>query len=197
MRAWLCCLLIVMTPAISRAEILPRPPSVPLLPSSEPEPPVVASVVAGTLAAMLPLAVGGGLMAMSDKSQDRQRRTGLDLIVSGFAIAPIVSHLAAREWKRAAIFGACSLVLAGIAIGTVEWKDGEVNLSSIEAKNIYGAAVTATVVVSAAGLIDSMLAGNRWRERQKQKQRAPKPVATLIAPTFGPQQGGVVVGGTW
>lgn len=157
---------------------------------------MVASVVAGTFAAMIPLAVGGGLMAMSDKSQDRQRRTGLDLIVSGFAIGPIVSHLVAREWKRAAIFGACSLVLAGVAIGTVEWKDGEVNLSSIEAKNIYGAAVTATVIVSAAGLIDSMLAGNRWRERQKQRQRAPKPVA-LIAPTFGPRQGGVVVGGTW
>lgn len=164
-------------------------------PTNDPEPSVVWSVVGGTVAAMVPLAIGGGMMALSDKTQDRQRRTGLDLIVCGFAIGPIVSHLIGREWKRAAIFGSVSLLFAGIAIGAVEWRDGSVNLASVEAKNVFGAAVTATVVVAATGIIDSMVAGDRWRDRQK-KRAAARPTA-FVAPIFGPRQGGLAVVGAF
>lgn len=159
---------------------------------ADPEPSPVAAMLAGTATALVPLAIGGGLMAMSDATKDRQRRTGLDLIVTGFALAPIVSELTAREWKRAAIFGAVSLVFGGIAIGTVEWRDGSINLASVEAKNVYGVSVTATVIVAAAGVIDSMLARERWGDRQKKKRQH-----AFVAPTLGRAELGLAVGGQW
>ena len=192
MRAIALLLALTSGPAIVRADVLVAASEE----KTEPEPPVVWSVVSGAVAAMIPLAVGGGLMAQSNSTQDRQRRTGLDLIVSGFALAPIVSHLVGREWKRAAIFGTVSLVLAGIAIGTVEWKDGDISLSSIEAKNVFGAAVTATIIVAAAGVIDSLMAGDRWRDRQKRRGK-PLQRSAFFSPTIGSQQGGLVVGGIW
>src|SRR5688572_6024449 len=67
------------------------------------EVPLGWSVGTGCGLALVSMAVGGGISAGSDRA--RARRTGVEILAGGLALSPAVSHLMAREWKRAAFFG--------------------------------------------------------------------------------------------
>src|SRR5262252_333971 len=96
---------------------LELPPPAPVRPSTGPK---LASILAGVASAILPLAIGGGIAAGAELDDTARRRAGLDVLAAGFAIAPVVSHLVAREWWRALIFGIAPVACAAGAIGILE-----------------------------------------------------------------------------
>src|SRR4051794_15864607 len=96
----------------ARAEPPPFAVAPPALPAPSPRseaPPVGWSVGLGFGLALVPMAIGGGLAATSDDLGTKH--LGIELIAGGFALAPILSHLIAREWKRAAYFGIAPMAL--------------------------------------------------------------------------------------
>src|SRR5438105_1225769 len=76
-------------------------------------PPVMVAFAAGIATALIPLALGATYTA--NASTDGPRDVGYAVAGAGFAMAPIVAHVALGEWKRAAAFGAAP-VAAEIAI---------------------------------------------------------------------------------
>src|SRR5262245_60182226 len=82
--------------------------------------PKLASILAGVARAIVPMAVGGGIPASAELDDTARRRAGLDVLAAGFAVAPVVSHLVAREWWRAAIFGVTPVACAVGAIALLE-----------------------------------------------------------------------------
>ena len=166
-------------------------PPLPIAPASpvhesEPEPPVLWSMVAGLATAIVPLAVGGGITALADVHDDRRKRTGIDVITIGVGLAPLVSHLVAREWKRAALFSAVPLAAAAVAIGLLEGSDDLLDNGAIGPRVTFGAVLAVDIMASGIGLIDSFMARDRWKRH-----------ALMIIPTAGPQRAGLSLGGSW
>jgi hypothetical protein len=111
------------------------------------------------------MAVGGGVAAGLDT--ERSRKTGMEILAGGLALAPLASHLVAGEWKRAAFFGGISLGLAAFTTVAVERTSAVVEGPSYVSRIPFGIAVASQVVFSTIGLIDSMMAGERARGRQR------------------------------
>jgi hypothetical protein len=130
---------------------------------AEAEPPVAWSVGAGCALAFGALAVGGGLAASSDA--DRTRRTGIEILAGGLVLAPVVSHALAGEWKRAALFGGVSAAMAGVAIAVMEGSEDMLNFGTAANRLPFGAALAVELLVSTAGVVDSLAAGERARTR--------------------------------
>jgi len=143
-------------------------------------PPVLGPVLGGVATALVPLAVGGAIAATSTDDGYAGRRAGLHTIAVGLALAPIVSHLSAREWKRAAVFGAITVGLAALAIGLCEGMTAYADFGPFEGRVLFPTALALELVVSGVGLVDSMMAAERWRDRHP----APAP------PGFGLALGG-------
>src|SRR5438045_2839547 len=79
----------------------------------------------GTALALASVAAGAALLAYrcgDSLSCDRApwRRAGIHAMATGLALAPIFSHLIAREWKRAAWFGIAPAALGILAMGLLE-----------------------------------------------------------------------------
>jgi hypothetical protein len=85
-----------------------------------PEPPPVGLAV-GTATALVPLVVGGALMA-NDRSPHLQQ-AGMIVTLSGFALAPWVAHGIEGSWKRALIYGGATTLLSGATIIAMEASD--------------------------------------------------------------------------
>lgn len=128
-------------------------------------PPLGWSVGAGCVVALGAMAGGGGLAASS--SQDRTRKTGFEILAGGLVLAPVVSHGIAREWKRATVFGAITLALAGTATALLEGSDEILNYGRPLTRVPFGAALAVELMVSGVGLSDSLMAGERARERRR------------------------------
>ena len=75
-------------------------------------------LAAGTATAIVPLIVGGALMAQDHSPQLQE--TGLIVMASGFALAPFVAHGLEGSWRRAAIYGGISLALSAAAVAEME-----------------------------------------------------------------------------
>jgi hypothetical protein len=129
------------------------------------------------------MAVGGGLAATTDDL--RLKHTGVELMAAGFALAPIVSHLIAREWKRAAYFGVAPLALAGVAVGILEGSQAILDDGTAAARITFGAALALELAAAAGGLLDSMMAGERYAKRR----------GLAIVPSAGPHSVGLTLGG--
>ncbi|HEY6475654.1 MAG TPA: hypothetical protein VI456_03680 [Polyangia bacterium] len=90
-------------------------------PEPPPEDPPAIGVAAGTATAIVPLIVGGALMA-NDHSPSLQQ-AGMIVTLSGFALAPWVAHGLEGSWSHAAIYGGASLALAGATFVAMEASD--------------------------------------------------------------------------
>jgi hypothetical protein len=142
--------------------------------SDERPPPVAGPVVGGVVTALVPLAVGGAVAAVAG-DDPTGRRAGLHTVAVGLALAPIVSHLAAREWKRAAVFGAITVGLAALSIGLCEGLNAYADFGPFEGRVLFPAALAVELVASGVGLFDSLNAAERWRDRH-----AAPPAASLV-----------------
>jgi hypothetical protein len=85
-------------------------------PAADDAPPV--GLIAGSATAIVPLVVGGVLMA-HDQSP-RLERTGVIIMASGFVLAPVVAHGLEGSWRRAAIYGGVTAALAAGAVVVME-----------------------------------------------------------------------------
>jgi len=83
-----------------------------------PTDPVPVGLIAGSATAVVPLIVGGALMA-EDQSPKRES-VGFIVMASGFALAPWVAHGVQGSWRRAAIYGGISLALSAGAVAEME-----------------------------------------------------------------------------
>jgi hypothetical protein len=174
-------------PPAPPAPLQPLPPLAPLPPLKPPlerKPPVFWSVAAGLATAIVPLALGGGLLATADVDEDARKHAGIHIIVTGIALAPLVSHLVAREWKRAAIFSCIPIAMAALSIGLLESQGSILDEGAPPPRITFGAAVAIEVMGSLVGLIDSMMAGERH-----------KPRPFVIVPTAGRNSAGISIGG--
>jgi hypothetical protein len=153
------------------------------------DPPLGWSVGAGVATAMVPLAVGGGLLATTQDST--VKHAGIEVIAAGLALAPVVSHLIAHEWKRAAIFGVVPLVFGALAVGLLEGyrKDDLLDDGTPTPRVAFGAALAVELFASGAGLVDSLMARERARTRSQTR-------GLRIVPTFGKNQIGLSLGGS-
>jgi|GEM_PF-2845503 len=165
---WVLCLALVSS--VSAAEPIA---------AQDADPPVGASVGTGVALGIGSLFAGGLVLGLAaqDERDYIQKRVGFHVIVDGLFLAPIVSHLIAREWKRAAVFGAINLALGAVALGLLEGTDSLLDSGEAGPRITFGAAVALELIVAAIGVADSLFAGDRAAERrQKKNQRARIPV---------------------
>jgi hypothetical protein len=186
----------LLAAATAHAQTMPPPALAPNATAPVSSKPTLASIVAGVAAALIPLAVGGGVAASADVDQTAQRRAGLDVIAAGFAVAPVVSHLAAREWRRALLFGAIPMLCSIGAIAILESQPSVLDMGSPPARISYGALLAVSLVFSTVGLIDSFMAGSRGRPFPKLARAQAPPAFTLAAAPFVARGGGgLMLGG--
>src|SRR5262245_213548 len=107
------CLLLAML-----AAVLPAAPAAPA-----PLPPPTAAegdggapvgLLAGAAAALIPLVVGGALLAQDDSKQSQEM--GAQVMAAGFALAPWVAHGVRGSGRRALLYGGISTTFAAGAI---------------------------------------------------------------------------------
>ncbi len=154
------------------------------------EPAVVASVLSGVAVALVPTLVGSALVASGQSNA--VRNSGLFLMHGGLVLGPLVSHGIVGEWKRAAV--ATSLPLAfTVAMAAVVGVHPDLAYDgSKDTRSAYVVLLAGAILTSAGGIIDSMLAGDRYRKR---KAKAPKR-SIAIAPMVGSVVNGIMIGGT-
>jgi hypothetical protein len=104
--------------AVLLAAELP-PPAAPEPPAEDP--PAVGFAM-GTATAVVPLVVGGALMA-NDRSPQLQE-AGMIVTLSGLALAPWVAHGIEGSWSRAAIYGGVTTLLSAATVVAMEASDG-------------------------------------------------------------------------
>jgi hypothetical protein len=80
--------------------------------------PAPVGLIAGAATAIVPLIVGGSLMA--EDQSPRLEAAGFIVMASGFALAPWVAHGLEGSWRRAAIYGGVSLALSAGAVAEME-----------------------------------------------------------------------------
>jgi hypothetical protein len=171
----------------------PPPSALPLDLRPEPaaDPPVGWAMGAGTLTALLPLAVGGALFS---GGLDVDRRKGASLaIASGLALAPIVSHLVVREWTRAAIFGAIPVACLAGMIALLEVQPTVTMFGTREGRLTYGLLLSFATLSAGAGLVDTVGASRRARDRRG----APRRALVLPTPVALPGGGGLTLTATF
>ena len=148
--------------------VAPLPPSVSSAPWAPAPPPVVSErraalgPVAGALTAAAPFVAGCVLWGQNDHIE--LQRTGTFVMLSGFALAPWVSHGLQGDWRRAAVFGALSTATAAATAAYMEYKDpfqpGYRNIERVP----FGMLLTSALFASALGVVDSFLVAPSRRE---------------------------------
>jgi hypothetical protein len=155
------------------------------LAAPEPRPPVAWSFAAGLATGLVTLAVGGALLG-SDARDDRI--AGSYVVMSGLTLAPVVSHLVSREWGRAGVFGGLpALGLIGMGWLLAEHPQVVDEGNKDDTRVAYVVILAWGVVSCAGGLVDSLWAGERWRNRTN----------LALAPMVAPGRYGLSLGGDW
>jgi hypothetical protein len=93
----------------------------PAVPETPPEDPPAVGVAVGTVTALVPLIVGGVLMA-NDRSPPRQE-AGLIIMESGFALAPWIAHGLEGSWSKAVIYGGAATLFSAATVVAMEASD--------------------------------------------------------------------------
>ncbi len=153
--AALLCLWLLAPDARARADAPPR---------DEPEPKVGWATVGGALTAIVPLAIGSSIIASTEDVG--RRRAGSVTIAAGLALAPIVSHLAAREWTRAAIFGAIPVACFAGMVALLEVQPTADVYGTRSGRLTYGLVLSFGVLSAGLGIIDTLGAARRTAERR-------------------------------
>jgi hypothetical protein len=123
-------------------------------------PPLGWSVGAGCGLVLASMAVGGGMSGVADGN--RARRTGIEIVSVGLALGPAVSHAVAGEWKRAALFGGTGLAIATFNIILIEKSTAVLDHGPPSSRIPFGIALATQVLVTTVGLVDSLMARERW-----------------------------------
>jgi hypothetical protein len=166
---WAAALLVLAAGRTAWAAEAEPPAVVPLVPSIQSAPaPVVSDrraalgPVSGALTAAAPFVAGCVLWAQNDHIE--LQKAGTFVMLSGFALAPWVSHGVQGRWRRAAVFGALSTATAAATAIYLEYKDPfEPGYRNIE-RVPFGMLLTSALFASAAGVVDSFLVAPAPRE---------------------------------
>jgi hypothetical protein len=129
--------------------------AVPPAPSGQPDARAVWAPVAGAFTALVPLIVGGSLIA-HDNRQDLQR-AGTTVVLSGFAAAPWVSHAIAGRWKRAWVFGLASLGLSAATFAATRIQDPFDPYIANRKRLAFGTLLAASLFAAGIGVTDSFI----------------------------------------
>ena len=145
-----------------------------------------AGVGAGVALMIVPAAIGGAVESTSDDVN--VKRGGVYLLAGGWALAPIVSHLAAREWGRAALFGAMPVAAFAAIVTLLEVDPTIFNEGSVATRVSYGFMLCIAALSSTVGVVDSLGAARRVRARHH---------ALTLVPMLLPKGGGLAFGGVF
>jgi hypothetical protein len=145
------------------------------------EPRVVWSIGAGLFTALLPLAVGGAVFATHDDID--VKRASVYTMSAGLALAPVVSHLVAREWKRV-LFGVVPLAAFAATVALLQVEPSVTVYGQPDTRTLFGLLLGLSAISSGVGLVDSLLAGERHKAR------------VTLAPTLGRGSYGLSLGGS-
>jgi hypothetical protein len=122
----------------------------------------VLGPVAGAVTAAAPFVAGCVLWGQNDHRA--LQTTGTFVMLSGFALAPWVSHGVQGRWRRAAVFGSISTATAVATVLYMEHRDPfEPGYRNIE-RVPFGMLLTAALFASAVGVVDSFLVAPARRE---------------------------------
>ena len=152
-------------------------------------------MLGGAATALVPMAIGSYLFAHNE--DEHHRTAGALTMVTGLALAPIVSHLAVKEWKRAGIFGAIPVACAVGMAALVGAEPSVTVFGSPQTRLTFGMLMSFATLSAGVGLLDTLGAGRRAREAAA--GRAPSTARRSILPVpFGaPRGGGLAVGGSF
>lgn len=137
-------------------------------PSQAGEPPTTWAMLGGGATALVPMAIGSYLFA--DNLDDDHRKAGALTLVTGLALAPIVSHLAVREWARAGIFGAIPVACALGMTLLVELQPSVTAFGTPQTRLTFGMLISFATLSAGVGLIDTLGAGRRAHEQEASRR---------------------------
>jgi hypothetical protein len=164
--------------------VLPLPAASPAKPSLA-ERRAWSGIGVGVALAILPAAGGATLFSATDDIEPK--RAGIYLLCSGIALAPIASHLIAREWRRAAYFGAVPLAATLGMVALVQLRPDVLLDGDVPTRVLFAVLISVDVLAATVGLADSLGAAERARRRNT-------PTLTLL-PTLSPRSAGLALGG--
>jgi hypothetical protein len=160
-----------------------------------PEPPVALAVVAGVVTAFVPMVIGALHVANAPTTTDGPRDVGYAVAGVGPALSPIIAHSVLGEWKRAAAFGAPTVASEIAVCAFVAIEPDGVFHGTVGSRTAFGLLFSADVFGAAIGIVDVMMARERWSPRGRRAARAPWRDVSF-APRIGRGQAGFVLGGT-
>ncbi len=120
------------------------------------------ALVAGALTLFLPLAFGANLMTQPGIDP---KRAGWYTCHAGFVLAPIVAHGVMGEWGRGALFSLMPLAPFGVSVGIVEANPRVLSGGKASARGGLELMLSAGLLASGVGVVDSLFAGDRARRR--------------------------------
>lgn len=129
------------------------------------QPNVRAAIAVGAFTMLVPGVIGGFRTALG--ADDGQKTAGLLVAAGGFAMAPVLSHMVAREWSRAAVFGIVPTVTTIAATALVLEIPDAVYRGTTASRTGFGVLLGVGMLGSVLGLVDTALAGERARDRQR------------------------------
>lgn len=178
-------------PTIAPAAATPEAPAPAVAPSGKAPPArrerrrphVALAVAAGLATALVPLAIGGALMP---SGEDSQIHAGLYTIQAGFMLAPFVSHAVAGEWARGALFMIPGVAAEAGMIAVLAVAPDVATQGEPATRVPFAVCLGLSLAGAGAGIIDSLLAGERWDR-----------LHLTVTPTAGPRHAGLALGGTF
>jgi hypothetical protein len=166
--------------------------------ANEAEPPVTIAVVAGFATAILPIVIGVANNATASTTTFGPRNVGYAVAGVGPALSPIVAHLVLGEWARAAAFGAVPVAAEVGMCSLMAAEPGSVFSGTVGTRTLFGLLVSADLFGAGVGMVDVMMAKERWRARKKgpTARLAADPLHGLrLAPFGGVGRAGLSLGG--
>jgi len=151
----------------ARAALAADPPALPEAPPVVVQAPPadargVVAPLAGTLTLLVPFAVGCALW--SNSGSLASQKAGTYVMASGFALAPVVSHGVAGRWRRAAVFGATSVVTSAATLVAMNVRE-PFNPEYLNRQRVtFGVLLTSAMFAAAVGVLDSFLVGPTERD---------------------------------
>jgi hypothetical protein len=161
------------------------------------EPPVTIAVLAGVATAFVPMVIGGIGVASAPTTQDAPRNVGFAVAGVGPALSPIIAHVVLGEWARAAAFGAPAVASEIGVCALMAAEPDAVFHGTYGSRTAFAVVFTADIASAAAGIVDVMMAKERWLERRNRGGHAKDPLHGLrITPRVGHGQAALLLGGS-
>jgi hypothetical protein len=146
---------------------------------AEPDPAV--GVVAGTAVLLVGFTIGGTVVA-SANGLNGPTNAGWLVMESGFVLAPWTAHAALGQWTRGLAFAALPAATVGGTAGLFDYSPGTVLHGTLVQQRILWGLFGAGLVSSVVGVLDVAFG-------------IPRSGSIAMAPTVGPGQVGLEVGG--